>query len=336
MAHIGIIGLGTMGRVHYEAYQSISSAKVVSISDADPKRAAGDLAGTAGNISSGGIRHLPMQSIRGYTDWKQLIQSPEVEIVDICLPTPAHRDVALAALAAGKHVICEKPMARTSSDARLIAEASKTSAGYFMPAMCTRFWPGWTWLKEAVADQRFGKVLAATFRRVASMPAGWYSDGAASGGALLDLHIHDVDFICYLFGKPAQVYSRGYSKSGVGIDHCLTQYLYPKGPLITAEGGWAMSNGFGFSMRFCVNFENATADFDFARPQPLLLHHADRTESIPIAAGGGYVGELAYFIDCVERKSRPTIVTAEDGVLSVQVCEAEERSIKDGKLVDLS
>ena len=90
MTRIGIIGLGFMGRMHYGVYDKLPEAKVVAVADANPKRAAGDLSGGWGNIDGGGITQLPMDRIRGTTDWRELIAMPEVDVVDICLPTPAH------------------------------------------------------------------------------------------------------------------------------------------------------------------------------------------------------------------------------------------------------
>ncbi len=332
MTRIGIIGLGTMGRVHYEAYSQIPTAQVVAVADADPARAKGDLAGTAGNISPGGLRHLPMDRITGFTDYQALLALPAVEAVDICLPTPFHREVAVAALAAGKHVICEKPMARTPADARAIAKAAAKAKGILMPAQCMRFWPGWDWLKQACAEQRYGRVLAATFTRLSSRPAGWYRQAADSGGALLDLHIHDVDMINWLFGAPRAVSSRGYGAGG-GIDHVWTHYHYGKGPLVVAEGGWALSDGFGFRMRYTVNFEKATADYDLGRADRLHLTHGGRQEAVPLADHAGYLGELRYFLACIERGEKPRTVTAKDGVASVAICAAEERSIATGARV---
>jgi predicted dehydrogenase len=287
-------------------------------------------------VVAGGVDQLPMDRIRGTTDWRQLIAMPEVQVVDICLPTTAHREVATAALAAGKHVLCEKPLGRDLADARAIAEAAAKGPGMFMPAMCMRFWPGWTWLKQAVDEKRYGEVKAATFRRVASMPKGWYHDGRLSGGAALDLHIHDVDFVRWLFGRPRAVSSRGYTKTTGAIDHLLTQYVYDRGPLVTAEGGWCMADGFGFSMRYTVNFERATADFDLARAQPLLLHENGQSQPVAIGEGTGYDGELRYFIACIAAGRRPTTVTAADAVDGIEMVEAEVRSIAEGRIVELA
>src|SRR5581483_8642406 len=87
MARIGIIGLGFMGRMHYETYQKIPSAQVIMVADKDPKRAAGDLSGGWGNMQTG-VSQLPMDKIRGTTDWRQLVHDSQVEVVDICVATP--------------------------------------------------------------------------------------------------------------------------------------------------------------------------------------------------------------------------------------------------------
>lgn len=332
---IGIIGLGMMGRTHYEAYQNVKDATVVAVADQDPKRAAGDLSGTAGNVLEGGISQLPKE-IRGTTDWRELIAMPEVDVIDVCLPTPAHEEIVTAALATGKHVLCEKPLARNSEQARRIADAARTAKGFFMPAMVMRFWPQWVWLKKAVKEKTYGNVLAATFRRVAQMPGGWYHDGKLSGGAALDLHIHDTDFVYHLFGMPKSVFSQGYTKTTGEMDHLSTQFIYDDIPLVTAEGGWTMAPGFGFSMRYTVNFESGvTADFDLAREQPLMLSRDGKSEPIDCGSGFGYEAELKYFIDCVRNNQRPSTVTAEDGVASIRLIEAECESARSGAIVDI-
>jgi predicted dehydrogenase len=322
-----------MGRTHYEAYQEIAGAVVVAVADQDPKRAAGDLAGTGGNVLQGGLSKLPMDRIKGTTNASELIAMKDVDVVDVCLPTTQHVDVAIEAIRAGKHVICEKPLARTCADAERIAAAARGGRGMFMPAMCMRFWPQWAWLKRAVGEKRYGKVLSATFRRVASMPAGWYRDGTISGGAALDLHIHDSDFVQHLFGMPRAVISRGYSKTSGEIDHLSTQYIYDDVPLVHAEGSWCLADGYGFSMQYTVNFENATADFDLAREKPLLVTQGGKSEPVDAGAGFGYAAELRYFLDCVKTGQRPTVVTADDAVRSIRIVEAEVKSVRTGQAV---
>ena len=222
MTRIGIIGLGFMGRMHISAYAKLSGARLVAVADQDEKRASGDFSGGWGNIA-GSAESLDMTGITGTTDFQALIRHPDVDVVDICVPTPSHEALAVAALEAGKHVLCEKPLALDSSSAERMAQTAARAKGLFMPAMCMRFWPQWAWLKQAVDEKRYGRVLGATFRRVASMPPGWFSNGQMSGGALLDLHIHDTDFVFHLFGRPDAVFSRGYSKTSGRTDHIATR-----------------------------------------------------------------------------------------------------------------
>lgn len=335
MVKVGIIGLGMMGRTHYEAYENIADAQVVAVSDQDPKRAAGDLSGTSGNVLAAGISKLPMDRITGVTNYHDLLTMSNVDVIDVCVPTTQHLEVTTEALKAGKHVVCEKPLARTVAEGEQIVAAAKNAKGFFMPAMVMRFWPQWVWLKQAVSDGRYGKVRSATFRRLASMPGGWYSNGALSGGAALDLHVHDVDFVYHLFGQPRALLARGYTKTSGELDHVTSQFFYDDVAHVYAEGGWCLADGYGFKMLYTVNFENATADFDLSREQPLLLSQGGKTEPVTCDPGAGYEVELRYFINCVKTGQRPSVVTAEDGVACLKLIDAERESVRSGKVVIL-
>jgi len=338
MIKVGIIGMGMMGRTHYEQYQKLPNVTVVAICDADPVRAAGNLAGTAGNVLAGGITQIAMTDLQAFSDYRQLIGLRDLDLVDICAPTPTHVEIAVAALKKGRHVLCEKPLARTVSAARRVVRAAAGSSGYLMPAMVMRFWPQWAWLKGAVADRRYGAVKGAIFRRLATMPRGWYADGTISGGALMDVHIHDTDFVQYLFGRPAAVYCRGYAKTSGQLDHLVTHYVFegPEAPpLVVAEGGWCLADGFGFQMRYTVNFETATADFDLARATPLLVFREGRQEVIDCGPEDGYIGELRYFTECIAAHSPPTVVTAAAALQAMEILHAEQKSATTGKPVRL-
>lgn len=331
---VGLVGLGFMGRMHLAAYGKIDDAEIVAISDQDEKRAAGDLSGGWGNID-GAAEQIDMTHITGTTDWKQLIELDQVDAVDICLPTPAHAEVAAAALAAGKHVLCEKPLALTSQAAAEIVAAAKQSKGLFMPAMCIRFWPQWHWLKEQIQSGAYGRLLGLRIERIGAPPAGWFRDGSLSGGTLLDMHIHDTDYVCYLLGKPASVYSRGYTQYSGLPDHLITQYIYEDGPaLVSAEGGW-LGEGYPFAMRYLANFENATVDYDCTREKDLQVFSGEDQQQHIELEGDGYEAEIRYFIDCIKNDTPPTRVTPEDALTSIQITEAEARSIETGQVVSI-
>src|SRR3954471_18804604 len=269
-----------------------------------------------------------------------LIADKSVDVVDICLATPLHVEYAIAALKKGKHVLVEKPLARTAKDAQKLAKAAAKAKGLSMCAMCMRFWPGWTWLKEAVDRRTYGRVLSASFRRLATMPSGaFYANGEQSGGAILDLHIHDTDFVQFLFGPPAAVSSRGYTKTSGAIDHILTHYLYDGAegadapPLVTAEGTWAMAAPYEFRMQYMVNFDQATAVFDLLAPEHLSLYRNGQKEAVALDARMGYELEIAYFLDCIAKGEKPSVVTIQDAADAMKLIEAEEKSVKTGKPV---
>lgn len=104
-----------------------------------------------------------------------------------------------------------------------------------------------------------------------------------------------------------------------------------------AEGSWVMMQGFGFSMSYTVNFENATVDYDLARTAEALrlFEKGERAQTIHLDAPDGYIGELRYMAECIGKGQPPAIVTSEDGLSAVEICEAEELSIQTGQPVTL-
>lgn len=347
--NVGVIGLGMMGQTHLDAYAGMDGVRVRAIADRNAMRRSGQQT-TALNVDDAtpGAFDFNAPGLKKYADGLGLISDPAIDVVDICVPTPGHLDLGLASLRAGKHTLIEKPLARTHAQAVRLADAAErawdTHRAVSMCAMCMRFWPGWDWLRDVVAAETYGPVRAATFRRVSSFPGGrFYADGDASGGAILDLHLHDADFIRHAFGPVGldvdriDVQTRGYARLSGQPDHVLTSYRFPPNTpgladdaLICAEGGWDLADGFGFSMRYAVNFEHATADFDLARgDRPVHLYQRGQTTEVDLPGGGGtgYARELAYFVDCV-RAGRPAgRVTLRDAAQSVKLIERELASM---------
>lgn len=338
MINVGIVGLGFMAVTHIKAYRQIGDARIAAICNPSGRRLDGDFATVAGNFGGGEPVRLDMSQVKAYRDYAAMLADPEIDLIDICAPTQAHRALAVEALRAGKHVLCEKPLARTPEVAREIAAAAAKAKGFFMPAMCMRFWPGWSWLREAIADGRYGKCLSAHFRRVAEPPA-WghenFLNGELSGGGLLDLHIHDTDFVQFCFGRPREVYSTGYSRISGAVDHVVTQYRVESGAVVSAEGSWALAPGFGFTMGYLVNFERATADFDLARGVDALriCEPGQPPRTVKSEGPDGFVHELTHLLEAIRAGRAPSVVTAADAVSAVEICAAEERSVLSGKVV---
>lgn len=322
---VGVIGLGFMGRTHLGAYRKAATAgfsnRLVAVCDADPARRSG-APGAGGNFdtSDSEERLFDPAEVRGYERPEELLADPDIELVSICTPTSTHVDLACGALAAGKHVLVEKPVALTVAEAERLAEAAVSAETLCLPAMCMRFWPAWAWLKARVDDGEFGAVRSAVFRRLGTRPswAGFYADPAQTGGALFDLHIHDADFVRHCFGDPDQVFVTG------DLDHVTALYRYPGGPAhVVAEGGWDHTAGFPFRMQFTVIFERATADFAFGRAEPLLLGRDGKFEPVSVPAGDGYDGEVRELLGAIRSGRKELRANCDDAVALTRLLERE-------------
>lgn len=334
---VGIIGLGMMGRTHLDAYAKIPNAHVVAIADSNVDRLAGNEK-AQGNISGQAQGSADLAQVKCYSNGADLIRDPAIQVIDICVWTQLHAELVEQALAAGKHVLIEKPLTRTLDQAQRVVRAARNAKSFIMPAMCLRFWPAWEFLhNEVVTQQRYGKVLSADFRREASHPgSAFYRDGAQCGGALLDLHIHDVDFIHHCFGIPTAVTSSGYSTVSGEPDHVATQYHFsgadaPK--IVTATGSWCYASGYDFNMRFTVNCQRATIVYDLQAKDQLVVCADGKRTPIVCDPAMGYERELRYFIDKISANQRPDRVTVEQAAATLCTIDAERESIRRGSRV---
>jgi predicted dehydrogenase len=312
---VGVVGLGLMGRTHVEAYRAASLAgnpcRLVAVADPNADRLEGRVR-VEGNLQSaaGDAQLFDPRVVRTSADARTVIEDPEVELVSICAPTDAHVDLARRAARAGKHVLLEKPVALDPLAIDALDEDVERAGTICAPAMCMRWWPGWSWLRDAVRDERYGRVESAVFQRCASRPTwnpGFYGDSARSGGALFDLHVHDADLAHWLFGAPDEIAATGTR------DHVTALYRYARGPRhVALEGGWDHAAGFPFRMRYVVAFERATAEFDLRRTPQLEISSAGRIETPELEAITGYDGEVRAALDAV-RAHGTADVTAEGG-----------------------
>jgi predicted dehydrogenase len=337
---VGVIGLGSMGSTHLDIYSQISEVEVVALADPIKNRLDGS-SRAEGNISGQAQGSVAGIEAKKYLDGMDLIDDPDIELVDICVGTNLHFVFVEAALAKGKHVLVEKPLARTYDEAKKIVELALNSSTNIMSAMCLRYWPAWVWLKKVIDNKQYGRCLSLTCKRQTSHPPGtFYSNDDECGGALLDLHVHDTDFINYCFGMPRAVFSQGYKGPSGGIDHVATHYIYDQSqnsPLVTAEGTWTMQEGYGFNMSYTANFEKATACYLLDDEETLrLFRSGHEPEIIRLGEGMGYEFEIRSFVDDILSNKAININLLKQAAESVAIIEAEMVSIKSCSVVTLS
>ena len=342
---IGIVGLGFMGTTHWGVYKGMKNAKIVALADVDAKKRKGDISAVVGNIGGGdNSKPLDLTGVKVYDDAFALIRESGVDVVDVCVPTPDHADIVCAALAAGKHVFCEKPLCRDAAQLRRVVAAARKAKTFFNVGLCVRAWPEYRHAYEYFKSGKAGKMKSATFKRISPSVDGnawqnWFMDGAKSGGALLDLHVHDADEVNYFFGMPKAVTAvgaKGIVSKG-GVDHVVATYDYGNGALVMAEGGWAAAKGTPFEMSFTIVCEKATLKLDASGYRIYPVKGKPLAPKVDTKAGPtGWHQELAYFVSCVAKGVKPEKYQTLDSVeRTMKLIFAEERSVASGKAVRL-
>jgi predicted dehydrogenase len=334
---VGVVGLGMMGVTHLDIYAQMDEVEVVAISDAIKSRLDGS-SQAQGNISGQAKGSVEKFNAKQYLNGIDLIKDKNVDLVDVCVGTNLHFDFVKEALSKDKHVLVEKPLARTYSEAQKIVSLAKNSSKNIMSAMCLRYWPAWTWLKTVIDDNRYGRCLSLSCKRQTSHPGGsFYSNEEECGGALLDLHVHDTDFINYCFGVPDAVFSQGCRGPSGGIDHVSTNYIYSgnkKNPLVTAEGAWTMQDGYGFNMSYTANFEKATACYLLDQDETLkVFQSGHEPELVKLSEGMGYEYEIQAFVDEIMTDKSADIDLLNQAAESIAIIEAEKASIESCSVV---
>lgn len=320
---VGIVGCGFMGRMHANVYKLLPNAELVAVTDAKPERAQ---------------EFASQFAVKGYTDFDQMV-SAGLDAVDICLPTFLHKEFTVRAAEAGKHVMCEKPMAMTLDEADAMIAACDRAGVKLMLGHCIRFWPEYALLKEIVEDQRLGKLIALNLTRLGEFPFwsadNWLADESKSGGGVMDMHIHDSDYALYLLGWPRQVYSTG-NVDTRGPSFAFTTLQYP-GCAVHLEGGWNLPTKTPFRMTFRATFERGAAFMDGG---PMTIYRPNQEPEVPefkkmgaegggnISDLGGYFYELQYFVDRVAGGLPLEIVTPQTSRESLRLVLEEIRQIK--------
>lgn len=302
-----------MGVTHLNAYSKIPGVEIAAVCSEDPQKLAGDLTKVGGNLPGQAGMH-DFSALHKYRDWRTFTQDPEIDIVDICLPTDLHPEVAIAALSAGKHVLCEKPMALTLEDCNRMIAASVEHRRILMIGQVLRFWPEYQYLRSFVNSGQYGRIRSATFVRRCGLPdwSRWLPDDARSGGAVLDLLLHDVDQALDLFGLPQRVAAKGIG----GPDTIMATLIYRGGPEVRVQGGW-FAPGTPLSMSFEVRAERA--ELEWTSEGLMLTDAGGQRNQVKAEGSDGYQAEVRYFVECCRTGAQPVRCPPEASAQAVKI-----------------
>lgn len=307
-----------MGLVHLKALRSIPGTELAAVCSRDGRKLSGDLTAIGGNLGKAG-EQFDFENIAKYTEIDALMRAPEIDAVDICLPTSMHAPVAIAALRAGKHVLVEKPMALDAESCEKMLAAARSANRVLMVAHVLRFFPVYDALAQSVRSGALGAPRFAVFRRRCAAPtwSEWLADPTQSGGGAFDLLIHDIDMCLRLFGKPEWVSANGYEDLASGIDVMEAELRYPGGWSAFISGGWHHPKAYPFSMEYTVVMEKGTVDYS-SQGRPPALYGADGCEKLlPAADTDGYAVEIEYFIGCCQSQRGPEACLPEESAAAV-------------------
>lgn len=345
MIRVGLVGIGFMGWIHWLAYQRMAGARVVAISTRNPQRLAGDWRGIQGNFGPPG-EQIDLKGMAAHANLDDLLNDSQVDLVDVCLPPALHADVTIRALEAGKHVLCEKPMALTLADCERMTAAAKKADRLLMIGHVLPFFPEYDWALKVIRGGEFGKVRGGAFRRVIADPT-WISNYWSAdhvGGPMLDLHVHDAHFIRLLFGMPQEVSTVGSVRSSLP-EFWHSQFRFAdRGLAVEATSGTINQQGRPFTHAFEIHLDEATLMFDFAvlggagryLCEPTLLDSTGGVQRPELSGGDpidAFVNELREVTHSVRDGKTSEILGAILAQDAMRMCEAQSESLRIGKPV---
>ena len=320
---VGIIGTGTMGGVHAAAWNAIG-AEVTGCSSSTPAQTEA---------------FAKQYNIHGFASYPEL--QSNVDIVDICTPTATHKALVLAAAKEGKHVICEKPIALTVEDGQAMIDSCRGVR--FFVGMVLRFFPQYRTAKQLVAAGRIGKPGVLRLKRVSYVPQNpeaWYFNEALSGGMVVDLMIHDFDYVRWLAGEVERVFALKTQADSGSAQYVQAVLRLRNGAMALIEGGWAYPPGV-FRTGFDLSGTDGLIEWSSDQTSPLITFFPPKVEEtasvgLPTAGLGDdpFAAELRHAYHCIQ-SGAPFEVTAEDALAALRISLAVKESLETGKPVKL-
>lgn len=328
MIKVGIWGCGGISPFHRRAYQALQEkgvdVKVVALCDINPESFNTE---KKINISGGEAKPLPKVD-HCYTDADEMFEKEELDMVDICLPVFLHKDCAIKALKNNVNVLVEKPMALTYQDCKEMIEAEKNSKARMMVAHCVRFEQPSQFLKAIIDEKKYGEMISADFSRISPLPLWRFQKGKEytkrHDGVILDMQLHDIDLVNYLFGEPEEVYSVS-QKAFTYCDSVSTIFKYKNG-IVNIRGDWGFPQSYSFASNWRVNFEKAAVECD--RNGVVTVYDDEKSEIVLNSSADSFEEEIRYFVEMLLNNSENTKNPSKGTLKSIELVEKIESLCK--------
>lgn len=335
MVKVAVIGAGFMGETHANALKGIEYADVVAIVD---------------RLEDKGRKIAEEFNANYYSNLDDLLNNEDLDCVHVCVPTFLHADIVKKVANAGKHILCEKPIALSLKEADEMIEAVKVNKVKSMVGHVLRFWPEYVKAKELVDSGKLGKPIYAFCERLAVPPdwfeGNWGLNEEKSGGVPIDFVIHDLDYLNWIFGKPSIVKAQGVYNPGLGgMVHIASTVKFLNGGTGVVEGGWGFIGDFPFTMVLRILCEKGVVDWIFragknieerAQQADIMVYEPDgKTYKLEVESTDAYFLECKYFIDCIHNNKPIKKATFYDGRAALELALASRESAKENKIIKL-
>jgi len=334
MIGVAILGSGFMARTHVGAWAGQEGRAAVRVVASRTLEGATAVAETCGAEAT--------------DDLAAAIARDDVDVVDICLPTPLHRPWAEAAFAAGKDVLLEKPIALTVEDAEAILAARDASGRRLMIGFVLRFWPEYEELHARLAAGAIGEPRSVSALRLSPPPDwnDWMIDPAISGGAAVDLMVHDLDQVAAILGAPRTVHARAVTAGPHGAPQHVVAVVDCEGGCASVEGGLLLPASYPFSSGIRVLGSEGILEYPFSaapaadggniggvdQSANALTRYpsAGDASRVDVASGDPWARQCGYLLDRIESGQPIDRATGEDALRALRIALAANRSIASG------
>lgn len=325
MLRIGIVGAGDIACTHAKVFSGLSNTVIIAIANPRIEKA----------------RKLVSQfGGKAFFSLEEILNTEKTDVIDICSPDYFHAGQTVMALKEGKHVLCEKPIALSLEEADKVVQAARRSSGIFMVAHVLRFFPEYEWIRELLEQGRLGDLISATAVRLNAPPIWrrWFTNRKLSGGAAIDLLVHDADFYHWIFGRVRKVLALG-KKDEHGLwNHSQTLISFTSGITGSAEVSYSMPIGFPPTFLLRIVGEKGCVEYNSRSRQSLILFEPGKKALYPgIRKENAFLREIRYFVNCIEQNRKLTIITPEEARYALQIALAAIESMeKNGQSVVIS